>query len=87
MFSVFCPTHDTRVLLTRRNAISFWNTDEGPAIVWRCTCGHEGLLTRDGSQPFECDQAADLAPEPVDGDAGRDVAGVGSAVAPDLEHA
>ena len=29
MFSVFCPTHNSRVLMTRRNAISFWNTDDG----------------------------------------------------------
>lgn len=49
MFSVFCPTHDATVLLTRRNAISFSNGERGAVIRWRCNCGHEGTLDRDGS--------------------------------------
>lgn len=49
MFSVFCPTHDATVLMTKRNAISFWNTADGPVIRWRCNCGHEGTLGRDGA--------------------------------------
>lgn len=49
MFSAFCPTHDATVLMTRRNAIGFWNTDQGPVVRWRCNCGHEGTLGRDGS--------------------------------------
>jgi hypothetical protein len=49
MFSAFCPTHDSRVLMTRRNAISFWNTGSGPVIRWKCSCGHEGLLDGNGS--------------------------------------
>jgi hypothetical protein len=48
MFSVFCPTHNKRILMTRRNAISFWNTDNGPVIRWKCSCGHEGVLGRAG---------------------------------------
>ncbi len=55
MFSVFCPTHDATVLMTRRNAISFWNGDNGAVIRWRCNCGHEGTLDHDGSH-------ADAAP-------------------------
>jgi nitrite reductase/ring-hydroxylating ferredoxin subunit len=49
MFSVFCPTHDSRILMTRRNAISFWNTADGSIIRWKCNCGHEGVLTSQGS--------------------------------------
>ena len=49
MFSVFCPTHDTRVLMTRRNVLSFWNSDAGPVIHWKCTCGHEGFVDRSGT--------------------------------------
>lgn len=49
MFSAFCPTHDSRVLLTRRNVIGFDNGPNGPVLAWRCECGHEGLLDRDGS--------------------------------------
>ncbi len=50
IFSVFCPTHDSRVLLTRRNALSFWNAPDGPVVHWKCTCGTEGILTRHGSE-------------------------------------
>lgn len=49
MFSVFCPTHDTRVLMTRRNAVSFWNGPNGSVIRWKCGCGHEGFLDNTGS--------------------------------------
>lgn len=49
MFSVFCPTHDTRVLMTRRNAVSFWNGPNGSVIRWKCGCGHEGFLDDTGS--------------------------------------
>ncbi len=37
--------------MTRSNAISFWNGDEGPMIRWKCSCGHEGTVGPDGSQP------------------------------------
>lgn len=49
MFSAFCPTHDARVLLTRRNVLSFWNSPNGPVIQWKCSCGHEGFLDQHGS--------------------------------------
>jgi hypothetical protein len=49
MFSAFCPTHNSRILMTRRNAIGFWNTADGPVIRWRCNCGHQGVLTGDGA--------------------------------------
>ena len=49
MFSAFCPTHDATVLMTRRNVIGFVNTVDGAVLHWRCTCGQEGRLGRDGS--------------------------------------
>jgi len=55
MFSAFCPTHDARVLMTRRNVVDFTNTDDGPVLRWRCGCGHEGVLGSNGD-------AADPAP-------------------------
>jgi hypothetical protein len=51
MFSAFCPTHDTRVLMTRRNIVDFWNGDDGPVIRWRCTCGQEGFIDHRGDRP------------------------------------
>lgn len=49
MFAPFCPTHDTNVLMTRRNVLSFWNGPDGPVIRWKCSCGHEGIMNADGS--------------------------------------
>ncbi len=49
MFAAFCPTHDATVLMTRRNVVGFANTERGAVIHWRCDCGQEGTLGRDGS--------------------------------------
>ncbi|MEP1125630.1 MAG: hypothetical protein ABJH68_17245 [Ilumatobacter sp.] len=49
MFSAFCPTHDSTVLMTRRNVVGFDDTDDGPVLRWRCGCGHLGTLDRNGS--------------------------------------
>lgn len=57
MFAAFCPTHDSRILMTRRNVLSFWNGPDGPVIRWKCSCGHEGFLDAAGSH-------ADPAPVP-----------------------
>ncbi len=59
-FSVFCPTHDTRVLMTRRNILGFWNSPDGPVIQWKCNCGHEGFLDRNGTAVdcADCDAGA-----------------------------
>ena len=46
MFSAFCPTHDTRVLMTRRNVLGFWNGPDGPVILWKCNCGHDGFVEK-----------------------------------------
>jgi hypothetical protein len=53
MFSVFCPTHDARVLMTRRNTIGLWNGPDGSVIRWKCSCGHEGFLDHAGSHADE----------------------------------
>lgn len=66
MFSVFCPTHDARVLMTRRNALSFWNSDDGPVIRWRCNCGHEGLLTSTACVADDTNQAQHACAAPTD---------------------
>lgn len=50
MFSAFCPTHDSRVLMDRRNVLSFWTGPDGPVILWKCDCGHEGTLGRHGDE-------------------------------------
>ncbi len=52
MFSAFCPTHGSTVLMTRRNVTEFANTTNGPVLFWRCNCGHEGALDRTGSTPL-----------------------------------
>ncbi len=50
MFAPFCPTHDSKVLMTRRNVLNFWNGPGGPVIQWKCNCGHEGFLDRHGDE-------------------------------------
>ncbi|WP_040492123.1 hypothetical protein [Ilumatobacter nonamiensis] len=59
MFSAFCPTHDSTILMTRRNVIGFANTEHGPVLQWRCNCGQEGVLGRHGSTA-----AAAVTPQP-----------------------
>lgn len=54
MFSAFCPTHDARVLMTRRNVLGFLNKPDGAVIYWKCNCGHEGMLGRHGDQADPC---------------------------------
>ena len=49
MFAPFCPTHDSTVLMTRRNVVNFWNEPDGPVIHWKCNCGHEGVSGRHGN--------------------------------------
>lgn len=60
MFAPFCPTHDTNVLMTRRNVLSFWNGPDGPVIRWKCNCGHEGIMNADGSTA-DASQTGDAA--------------------------
>ncbi len=44
MFDIFCPKHDSQVLLSNGNIDSFRNTDKGIEISYHCNCGHSGVL-------------------------------------------
>jgi hypothetical protein len=44
MFDIYCPTHQTRVLLGPRSIESLVNTEEGVVVHWRCRCGTRGTL-------------------------------------------
>ena len=43
MFAVWCEKHGSRVLLSSSSILSLANGPKGPALRWRCTCGHEGV--------------------------------------------
>ena len=64
MYAVFCPTHDSRVLMTRRNTTNFWNGPDGPVMRWRCECGQEGTLDRHGDR---ADTSVAASPTPRTG--------------------
>ena len=52
MFDVFCPRHQSRVLLGARSIELLAHTDAGIELHFRCHCGHQGTLrfeTRDES--------------------------------------
>jgi hypothetical protein len=42
MFEVFCPSHQTRVLLGTGRVRAVRNTSEGVIVEWECWCGHRG---------------------------------------------
>jgi hypothetical protein len=44
MFTVYCPRHQSRVLLGSRSIKSLVNTPEGVFLHWHCRCGAEGTL-------------------------------------------
>jgi hypothetical protein len=44
MFAIYCPTHQSRVLLGTRSIEALVNTDEGVVVHWRCRCGTQGAL-------------------------------------------
>jgi hypothetical protein len=43
MFAVWCPRHESRVLLFPASILALETTSRGIRIRYRCTCGHEGL--------------------------------------------
>ena len=43
MFSVYCDRHHSRVLLTTRHIRRLRNGPDGIDVLFRCTCGHEGV--------------------------------------------
>lgn len=44
MFSVYCPRHDSKVLLTPRHIDRVVNTPTGVELHWHCPCGATGTL-------------------------------------------
>jgi hypothetical protein len=44
MFSVFCPGHDSEVLLTPRSIDEITNTPNGIELKWHCPCGSRGTV-------------------------------------------
>ena len=42
MFPIHCDSHG-RVVLLPYGRIRLENTDAGPVVHYRCTCGHEGV--------------------------------------------
>jgi hypothetical protein len=44
MFDVYCPRHQTRVLLGSRSIERLANTADGVVLHWRCRCGQRGAL-------------------------------------------
>jgi len=44
MFDVYCPSHDSRVLLGPRSIEAIVNTPNGVQLRWRCRCGATGTL-------------------------------------------
>jgi hypothetical protein len=44
MFDVYCPRHGRRVLLFPGDIERVENTGSGIEVVYRCFCGHRGVL-------------------------------------------
>ena len=46
MFTIDCPTHGAKMLLSERRIRSLRNTDTGIVLVVECYCGHrQKILT------------------------------------------
>lgn len=46
MFEEYCPTHDSRVLLSPSRIAAIHNSADGVVVTWRCWCGHVGRSVR-----------------------------------------
>jgi hypothetical protein len=57
MFEIFCPTHNSQVLLDGGRIERFRNTTAGPVVDWRCWCGTRGSLLRGRSSPARAERA------------------------------
>lgn len=44
MFTIDCPNHGTRMLLTERRIRSLRNTDSGIILELECYCGHRATV-------------------------------------------
>jgi hypothetical protein len=63
MFDIYCPRHESRVLLGNRSIESIVNTATGIEVHWRCRCGATGteLTGRRASVRPSLDHAASAA--------------------------
>jgi hypothetical protein len=48
MFSVYCPRHGARVLLSVDNILALNNDPDGLTLRWRCSCGQTGISPAEG---------------------------------------
>jgi hypothetical protein len=57
MFDIYCPRHQSRVLLGNRSIESIVNTANGIELHWRCRCGATGteVTGRRSSMPRSVD--------------------------------
>jgi hypothetical protein len=44
MFTIYCPRHQSRMLLGSRSIKSLVNTPDGVFLHWQCRCGAEGTI-------------------------------------------
>lgn len=59
MFSVECPRHGARVLLSPESIVALVPGVDGIDVQWRCTCGHTGVWRAGG--PATTDERAPAA--------------------------
>jgi hypothetical protein len=45
MFEIYCPAHQSRVLLSAGRIEGIRNTPEGPIVDWHCWCGARGSMS------------------------------------------
>ena len=43
MYAVYCPTHESQVLLGSRSIMQIENTAHGIDLHWQCHCGTRGV--------------------------------------------
>jgi hypothetical protein len=51
MFSVHCPAHGSRVLLSERAIEGIDRIETGLHVRWRCHCGERGVLRTGRPRP------------------------------------
>jgi hypothetical protein len=51
MFSVHCPAHGSRVLLSERAIEGIDRIETGLNVRWRCHCGERGVLRTGRPRP------------------------------------
>ena len=57
MFEVFCPSHQSAVLLSTSRITALHNTSEGVVVEWRCWCGQAGETDHTARPSLQLPQA------------------------------